>query len=99
LLIWLSSSQGSAITGRPRKSKALGIVHESGFARKAGPARAPCRPLMSFALLQLCWCAFTSASNASMLLLSTILVGMMISLSAGIPDLSPSRYLAISFMP
>jgi hypothetical protein len=43
--------------------------------------------------------AFSSASNASTLALSMILVGTMISLFSGTTDLSPSRYFAISFMP
>ena len=42
---------------------------------------------------------FSSASNASTFALSMILVGTMISLFSGTTDLSPSRYLAISFMP
>ena len=42
---------------------------------------------------------FNSASNASTLDLSIILVGTMISLFSGTTDLSPSRYFAISFMP
>ena len=42
---------------------------------------------------------FSSASNASTLALSMILVGTMISLFSGTTDLSPSRYFAISFMP
>src|SRR5687768_1991903 len=43
--------------------------------------------------------AFSSASKASTLDLSIILVGTMISLFSGTTDLSPSRYFAINFMP
>ena len=43
--------------------------------------------------------AFSSVSKESTLALSMILVGTMISLFAGTTDLSPSRYLAMSFMP
>ena len=45
------------------------------------------------------WRCLSSAQNASTLDWSMILVGMMISLLAGMNDLSPSRYLAMSFMP
>ena len=63
--------------------------HRSAGPRVAGGPARP-QPLMR---------ATSSASNASTLALSMILVGTMISSSAGIPDLSPSRYLAISSMP
>ena len=45
------------------------------------------------------WRALSSAQNESTLDGSMILVGTMISLLAGMKDLSPSRYLAMSFMP
>ena len=63
--------------------------HGSAGPRVAGGPAQP-QPLMR---------AISSASNASTLPLSMILVGTMISSSAGMPDLSPSRYLAIRSMP
>src|ERR1700722_14955581 len=45
------------------------------------------------------WRSFSSAQKASTLSLLMILVGMIIRPLAGMPDLSPSRYLAIVFMP
>src|SRR5450755_1134215 len=45
------------------------------------------------------WRALSSAQNESTFVGSMILVGTIISLLAGMKDLSPSRYLAISFIP
>ena len=74
-----------------RRSGAIARRAIEGLARLCAPAAErryflPCR-------------SFSSAQKASTLFASMILVGMIISLFAGTTDLSPSRYLAMSFMP
>jgi len=75
-----------------------GLVHRSDAGRRHPRKMAPALRDAGWSYLAPVRC-FSSAQKASTLDWSMILVGMMMRPLAGMPDLSPSRYLAISFMP